>query len=187
MTENDRLAWLQLAFTPYVGAEGFLLLLQRFGSAKAALDAPVEQIAAIVCHKQAAESWRNGEKRALAQKAAEAALQWEKQDGCRLLLLQDDDFPEMLTQGITAPPVLFLRGNVQLLHKPSAAIVGSRHATPPPMRFAAPIYRDARGRNPWRPAARLPLSARQPYWLAPAVFGHEGRLKMVKQVQTTSL
>ena len=103
MTENDRLAWLQLAFTPYVGAEGFLLLLQRFGSAKAALDAPVEQIAAIVRHKQAAESWRNGEKRALAQKAAEAALQWEKQDGCRLLLLQDDDFPEMLTQGITAP------------------------------------------------------------------------------------
>ena len=136
MTENDRLAWLQLAFTPYVGAEGFLLLLQRFGSAKAALDAPVEQIAAIVRHKQAAESWRNGEKRALAQKAAEAALQWETQDGCRLLLLQDDDFPEMLTQGITAPPVLFLRGNVQLLHKPSAAIVGSRHATPQAMRIA---------------------------------------------------
>ena len=136
MTENDRLAWLQLAFTPYVGAEGFLLLLQRFGSAKAALDAPVEQIATIVRHKQAAESWRNGEKRALAQKAAEAALQWEKQDGCRLLLLQDDDFPEMLTQGITAPPVLFLRGNVQLLHKPSAAIVGSRHATPQAMRIA---------------------------------------------------
>ena len=136
MTENDRLAWLQLAFTPYVGAEGFLLLLQRFGSAKAALDAPAEQIATIVRHKQAAESWRNGEKRALAQKAAEAALQWEKQDGCRLLLLQDDDFPEMLTQGITAPPVLFLRGNVQLLHKPSAAIVGSRHATPQAMRIA---------------------------------------------------
>ena len=136
MTENDRLAWLQLAFTPYVGAEGFLLLLQRFGSAKAALDAPAEQIATIVRHKQAAESWRNGEKRALAQKAAEAALQWEKQDGCRLLLLQDDDFPEMLTQGIPAPPVLFLRGNVQLLHKPSAAIVGSRHATPQAMRIA---------------------------------------------------
>ena len=136
MTENDRLAWLQLAFTPYVGAEGFLLLLQRFGSAKAALNAPAEQIASIVRHKQAAESWRNAEKRALAQKAAEAALQWETQDGCRLLLLQDEDFPEMLTQGITAPPVLFLRGNVQLLHKPSAAIVGSRHATPQAMRIA---------------------------------------------------
>ncbi|TNL15865.1 hypothetical protein EUA29_09255, partial [Neisseria meningitidis] len=33
MTEDERFAWLQLAFTPYIGAESFLLLLRRFGSA----------------------------------------------------------------------------------------------------------------------------------------------------------
>ncbi|HHK5986890.1 TPA: DNA-processing protein DprA [Neisseria subflava] len=136
MTENERFAWLQLAFTPYIGAESFLVLLQQFGSAQATLNAPADKIAALVRHKQAAESWRNADKRALAQQSAEAALQWEMQDGCRLLLLQDDDFPEMLTQGITAPPVLFLRGNAELLHTPSAAIVGSRHATPQAMRIA---------------------------------------------------
>ena len=136
MTENERFAWLQLAFTPYIGAESFLVLLQQFGSAQAALSAPADKIAALVRHKQAAESWRNADKRALAQRSAEAALQWEMQDGCRLLLLQDDDFPEMLTQGITAPPVLFLRGNAELLHTLSAAIVGSRHATPQAMRIA---------------------------------------------------
>ena len=136
MTENERFAWLQLAFTPYIGAESFLVLLQQFGSAQAALNAPADTIAALVRHKQAAESWRNADKRALAQRSAEAALQWEMQDGCRLLLLQDDDFPEMLTQGITPPPVLFLRGNAELLHTPSAAIVGSRHATPQAMRIA---------------------------------------------------
>ena len=136
MTENERFAWLQLAFTPYIGAESFLVLLQQFGSAQAALSAPADKIAALVRHKQAAESWRNADKRALAQQSAEAALQWEMQDGCRLLLLQDDDFPEMLTQGITAPPVLFLRGNAELLYIPSAAIVGSRHATPQAMRIA---------------------------------------------------
>ncbi|MBF1264606.1 MAG: DNA-protecting protein DprA [Neisseria sicca] len=136
MTENERFAWLQLAFTPYIGAESFLVLLQQFGSAQAALSAPAEKIAALVRHKQAAESWRNADKRALAQQSAEAALQWEMQDSCHLLLLQDDDFPEMLTQGITAPPVLFLRGNAGLLHTPSAAIVGSRHATPQAMRIA---------------------------------------------------
>ena len=127
---------MQLAFTPYIGAESFLVLLQQFGSAQAALNAPADKIAALVRHKQAAESWRNADKRAVAQRSAEAALQWEMQDGCRLLLLQDDDFPEMLTQGITAPPVLFLRGNAELLHTPSAAIVGSRHATPQAMRIA---------------------------------------------------
>ena len=136
MKENERFAWLQLAFTPYIGAESFLVLLQQFGSAQAALNMPADKIAALVRHKQAAESWRNADKWALAQQSAEAALQWEMQDGCRLLLLQDDDFPEILTQGITPPPVLFLRGNAELLHIPSAAIVGSRHATPQAMRIA---------------------------------------------------
>jgi len=136
MNETERFAWLQLAFIPYIGAESFLILLQYFGSTQAALDAPAEKIAALVRHKQAAEAWRNTEKRYLAQKSAEAALKWEMQDGCRLMLLQDQDFPEMLTQGITAPPVLFLRGDAGLLHKYSAAIVGSRHATPQAMRIA---------------------------------------------------
>lgn len=136
MTEDERFAWLQLAFTPYIGAESFLLLLHHFGSAQNALSAPAEQVAALIRHKQALEAWRNAEKRALARQAAEAALEWEMRDGCRLMLLQDEDFPEMLAQGLTAPPVLFLRGNVQLLHKPSAAIVGSRHATPQAMRIA---------------------------------------------------
>ncbi len=44
MTEDERFAWLQLAFTPYIGAESFLLL-RRFGSASNALSAPAEQVA----------------------------------------------------------------------------------------------------------------------------------------------
>lgn len=147
MTEDERFAWLQLAFTPYIGAESFLLLLHHFGSAQNALSAPAEQVAALIRHKQALEAWRNAEKRALARQAAEAALEWEMRDGCRLMLLQDEDFPEMLTQGLTAPPVLFLRGNVRLLHKPSAAIVGSRHATPQAMRIAKDFGKSLGGQN----------------------------------------
>ncbi|MCH8696034.1 DNA-processing protein DprA [Neisseria gonorrhoeae] len=147
MTEDERFAWLQLAFTPYIGAESFLLLMRSFGSAQNALSAPAEQAAPAVRHKHALEAWRNAEKRALARQAAEAALEWEMRDGCRLMLLQDEDFPEMLTQGLTAPPVLFLRGNVRLLHKPSAAIVGSRHATPQAMRIAKDFGRALGGKG----------------------------------------
>ncbi|HFB7174133.1 TPA: DNA-processing protein DprA, partial [Neisseria gonorrhoeae] len=147
MTEDERFAWLQLAFTPYIGAESFLLLMRSFGSAQNALSAPAEQVAPAVRHKHALEAWRNAEKRALARQAAEAALEWEMRDGCRLMLLQDEDFPEMLTQGLTAPPVLFLRGNVRLLHKPSAAIVGSRHATPQAMRIAKDLGRALGGKG----------------------------------------
>ncbi|EMS2012763.1 DNA-protecting protein DprA [Neisseria gonorrhoeae] len=147
MTEDERFAWLQLAFTPYIGAESFLLLMRSFGSAQNALSAPAEQVAPAVWHKHALEAWRNAEKRALARQAAEAALEWEMRDGCRLMLLQDEDFPEMLTQGLIAPPVLFLRGNVRLLHKPSAAIVGSRHATPQAMRIAKDFGRALGGKG----------------------------------------
>lgn len=147
MTEDERFAWLQLAFTPYIGAESFLLLLHHFGSAQNALSAPAEQVAALIRHKQALEAWRNAEKRALARQAAEAALEWEMRDGCSLMLLQDEDFPEMLAQGLTAPPVLFLRGNVRLLHKPSAAIVGSRYATPQAMRIAKDFGRALGGKG----------------------------------------
>ncbi|HFC3843114.1 TPA: DNA-processing protein DprA [Neisseria gonorrhoeae] len=147
MTEDERFAWLQLAFAPYIGAESFLLLMRSFGSAQNALSAPAEQVAPAVRHKHALEAWRNAEKRALARQAAEAALEWEMRDGCRLMLLQDEDFPEMLTQGLTAPPVLFLRGNVRLLHKPSAAIVGSRHATPQAMRIAKDFGRALGGKG----------------------------------------
>ncbi|HFC2398671.1 TPA: DNA-processing protein DprA [Neisseria gonorrhoeae] len=147
MTEDERFAWLQLAFTPYIGAESFLLLMRSFGSAQNALSAPAEQVAPAVRHKHALEAWRNAEKRALARQAAEAALEWEMRDGCRLMLLQDEDFPEMLTQGLIAPPVLFLRGNVRLLHKPSAAIVGSRHATPQAMRIVKDFGRALGGKG----------------------------------------
>ena len=51
MNETERFAWLQLAFTPYIGAESFLILLRYFGSAQAALDAPAEKIAALARHK----------------------------------------------------------------------------------------------------------------------------------------
>ncbi|WP_165010534.1 DNA-processing protein DprA [Neisseria yangbaofengii] len=136
MNDNERFAWVQLALTPYVGAESFLILLQHFGSAEAALAAPSEIIAKLVRHKQAVAAWQHADKRDAAKVAAEAALNWAHQDDCRLLLLQDDDFPDMLTEGITPPPLLFLRGNSDLLHKASAAVVGSRHATPQAMRIA---------------------------------------------------
>lgn len=136
MNETERFAWLQLAFTPYVGAESFLSLLKYFGSAQAALGAPADTVAQLVCHKQAVAAWQQPNKRSMAQAAAEAALRWEQGEGCRLMLLGDTDYPTMLGEGITPPPVLFLRGQTEWLHRPSVAIVGSRHATPQAMRIA---------------------------------------------------
>ncbi|ULJ60439.1 DNA-processing protein DprA [Wielerella bovis] len=134
MTESERYAWLQLAFTPYVGSETFVQLLAAFGTPQAALNAPADAISQQGKHaKQAAAKWHDT---TLARQATDAALTWAQQDGCRLMLSCDDDYPALLAEGITAPPVLFLRGNTALLHQTSVGIVGSRHATPQAMRIA---------------------------------------------------
>lgn len=129
----ERLAWIQLALMPYIGAETFYELCRHYGSA-GAVWAAEQEVGAILPSRPAQEAWRS--RRHEAEAAAEAALAWEQQANCRLLLACDADFPPQLGEGITAPPLLFARGNTEWLHRPSVAIVGSRHATPQAMRIA---------------------------------------------------
>ena len=139
MTETERFAWVQLAFTPYIGAESFAQLIEHCGSAEAALKVPVALVAQLGRYgKQAAAAWHDTDK---AKMACEAAFNWEKQPDCRLLLSCDDDFPMRLKEGLTPPPVLFVRGNADLLRQASVGIVGSRHATPQAMRIAGDFGR----------------------------------------------
>ena len=139
MTEMERYAWVQLAFTPYIGAESFAQLIEHCGSAEAALKEPASLVAQLGRYgRQAAAVWHDTDK---AKTACEAAFNWEKQPDCRLLLSCDDDFPMRLSEGLTPPPVLFVRGNVDLLRQASVGIVGSRHATPQAMRIAGDFGR----------------------------------------------
>lgn len=133
---TERMAWVTLALMPYVGAESFLRLLQHFGSAQAALAADGAQIKPYLapqCRQGVLKHWRSD----VARQAADAALNWEAShaDG-RLMLLCDEDFPPMLSEGLTPPPLLFVRGDAAALCRPSLALVGSRHATPQALRIA---------------------------------------------------
>ena len=139
MTKTERYAWVQLAFTPYIGAESFTQLIEHCGSAEAALKAPAALVVQLGRYgKQAAAAWHDTDK---AKTACEAAFNWEKQPDCRLLFSCDDDFPMRLKEGLTPPPVLFVRGNADLLRQASVSIVGSRHATPQAMRSAGDFGR----------------------------------------------
>ena len=131
---DERQAWLKLSLMPHIGAETFLQLVGHFGSAAAAWQAASDAVRPLLARKQAREAWAN--RRGEAERAAEAALRWEEGEGCRLLMLCDGDFPTMLGEGMTPPPLLFARGNTALLHRPSVAVVGSRHATPQAERIA---------------------------------------------------
>ena len=133
MDAYERAAWLELAWTPYVGSGTFLRLLRHFGSAAAALAADAEAVKPLLAKPVAFKHWRGAE----ARQAAEAALAWEAaHEDARLLLLADADYPPLLGEGISPPPVLCVRGDTDSLHRPALAIVGSRHATPQAMRIA---------------------------------------------------
>lgn len=64
-------------------------------------------------------------------KGADASLKWEAESNSNhLLLFDEDNYPKQLKQLASPPPLLFAKGNLQLLEKDSFAIVGSRKPTP---------------------------------------------------------
>ncbi|HIG64219.1 MAG TPA: DNA-protecting protein DprA [Methyloprofundus sp.] len=57
----------------------------------------------------------------------EQDLLWLEQDGNHILLFTDQDYPPQLKEIPDPPPILFARGDVDLIHFPQIAIVGSRN------------------------------------------------------------
>ena len=55
--------------------------------------------------------------------------EWAQAADNHLVTRGDDDFPELLAQIPRAPERLYVKGNVEFLHMPAIAIVGSRNPT----------------------------------------------------------
>lgn len=61
---------------------------------------------------------------------AEQVLDWCRHNQVTCLNLLDPDYPPLLQELSVPPPLLFIRGDAQLLSMPQIAIVGSRNASP---------------------------------------------------------
>jgi len=61
---------------------------------------------------------------------AEQVLDWCRHNQVTCLNLLDPDYPPLLLELSVPPPLLFIRGDAQLLSMPQIAIVGSRNASP---------------------------------------------------------
>ena len=115
---------LRLGSVPGVGTRALWRILNRFGSGRRALAArPVELDAAagMKCSE------------ALASPGLERRVR-DALDRCRtpaiaILLWSDDEYPQKLGHLVDPPPILFARGRLELLQKPSVTIVGSRRST----------------------------------------------------------
>ena len=128
MTPQDFPAWFRLLTTPGLTRPMARRLLQAFGSPEGVLGASSAQWAAaggpVAAQALAAPD-------ASAHPRLQRALDWLGADPARqALTLGDPGYPEPLLHGGDPPLMLFLEGRVELLHKPSVAVVGSRQATP---------------------------------------------------------
>lgn len=132
LAPEERLAWLRLARSPGIGPKSHARLIERFGSARAAVEALPRLLST--------GRWPGV---ALADPGVvEAELDAAEALGVRLLLRDEPAYPEPLRAVADAPPVLLARGAIELLSRPSVAVVGARNASAHGRLLAAQIARE---------------------------------------------
>jgi len=122
---RDLAAWIDLSLVPGLGPANFRALLSAFGLPEKVLAAAPDQLRKVV-PGVLVNAIGNGNR----SKDVQAALDWLAQPGNHVLTLADAAYPPRLFDLADPPPVLYVRGSLQLLAAPSIAIVGSRNATP---------------------------------------------------------
>jgi DNA processing protein len=133
LSEAERRAWLRLARTENVGPVTFRELVRRYGSAAEALAALPEL---------ARRGGRVAGVRVPSEAEIDAELERGAALGARLLLACELAFPRQLAAVDPPPPVLWARGDIGVLDRPAAAIVGARVASAAGQRFARGLAAD---------------------------------------------
>ncbi|WP_227789669.1 MULTISPECIES: DNA-processing protein DprA [unclassified Burkholderia] len=128
LTPSALRAWLQLAHAPGLSPAVLQALLAAFGSPAALLGASDQAIAAV-SSPAAAQAVRASERDDLDTRT-DAALAWLDGPGNAFVTLSDPAYPPRLRDLHDPPPLLYVKGRLDLLHARGLAVVGSRHATP---------------------------------------------------------
>ncbi len=124
---DHRAHWLRLVLTEGIGPQTARELLARFGLPGDVLAAGFPALQKCVPEKLALALC--GEPDPAMQAQIDATLAWAAQPGNHLLTLADAAYPQSLLTIPDPPPLLYAKGRVDLLSRPSLAIVGSRNAT----------------------------------------------------------
>jgi len=117
-------AWLRLSLTPGLSATSLRRLLAEFGGPESILAASRTALGRHTGEAVAAAIKQAGNDDALA-----AATAWLEDPSNHVITLADADYPPQLLQIPDPPPLLYVKGRVELLSRPSIAVVGSRNAT----------------------------------------------------------
>ena len=143
MEPDQYLGWLALALTPGLGARMAGKLLGRFGSPDAIFNASLTSLEAERLPAAVAQAIHSG--RPLSDAAKELAQ--AQAAGCRLLTWDEPEYPTRLREIYDPPPLLYVRGNAELLNRHVIAMVGARRPTPYGNQMAERLSRDLAARG----------------------------------------
>lgn len=121
--DDELAAYLALTLVPGIGAARLRTLLAAFGSAGGAVTAPPGALAALPGFGPAAAAAVRGARR----RSGMAILEALERIGARAILPGEPDYPPLLAEIAESPAVLYAWGDVALLSRPAAALVGSRN------------------------------------------------------------
>jgi len=143
MHSDDYVGWLALALTPGLGARMAGKLLGEFGSPDAIFSASLTALEAQRLPAAVAQALHS--RRPLSDAAKELAQ--VQACGCRLLTWDEPEYPARLKEIYDPPPLLYVRGNVELLNRHLISIVGARRPTPYGNQMAERLGRDLADRG----------------------------------------
>src|SRR5271154_479619 len=132
------LGWIALALTPGLGPRLAGKLLREFGSPEAIFEASLTSLEAQ--HLPAAVAQAIHSRQPLSAAAKEIAQ--AEQYGCKMVTWDEPEYPTRLREIFDPPPLLYVRGNIELLDRHSIAIVGARRPTPYGNQMAERLGRD---------------------------------------------
>ncbi len=125
LTQAEAFARIRLLRSPNIGPVSFAVLLARFGTAQAALDALPDL------------TGRGGKPYRIAPAAGiEREVDAVRKAGARYLFHDQPDYPALLAETASAPPILIYRGDLSLAARPCVALVGARNASAAAVRLA---------------------------------------------------
>jgi len=121
--QQDRRPWLILAHA-YLRVSELRALLDLYGTPEAIVDQPRSRLAEAGLSDEKCTAITSPDERAVAE-----GLSWLDDSRHHLIAWGEDGYPEMLAQIPGPPLLLYVNGDIDALHLPALAIVGSRNPT----------------------------------------------------------
>ncbi len=144
-TDNGLLDWLTLARSENIGPITFHHLLKKFGSVQKALE---------VLPRLAAQGGLKRPLKIAPRSEVEKEIEATRAYGAQIITLESPLYPPLLRHIDSAPPVITVKGHLDLLHHPLFAIVGARNASAMGKKMAHKLSSDL-GKQGWGIASGL--------------------------------